>query len=99
MKQIIIHGQGEHHLNILKWQLDNIYKADTEFVPPKIPYRETITKIAQADYRHKKQSGGAGQFGEVHMVIEPYIEGAPDPTSYKVGEKVIKMNMRNIQVL
>jgi len=95
LKQIILSGQGEHHLNLVKWQLDNIYKVGTEFVPPKIPYRETITKIAQADYRHKKQSGGAGQFGEVHMVIEPYIEGAPDPTSFKTNGKEIKISVRN----
>ena len=76
LKQIIIHGQGEYHLNILKWHLDNIFKIETQFIAPKIPYRETITKSAQADYRHKKQSGGAGQFGEVHMIIEPYEEGS-----------------------
>ncbi len=95
LKQIIIHGQGEYHLNILKWHLDNVFKIETEFIAPKIPYRETITRISQADYRHKKQSGGAGQFGEVHLVIEPYIEGSPDPTSYNVGGKVIKINVRN----
>jgi elongation factor G len=83
LKQIIISGQGEHHLNILKWQLTNLNKLEVEFIPPRIPYRETITKIAQADYRHKKQSGGAGQFGEVHLVIEPHVEGAPDPVKYK----------------
>ncbi len=97
LKQIIIHGQGEHHLNILKWHLDNIFKIETVFMPPKIPYRETITKVAQASYRHKKQSGGAGQFGEVHLVIEPYKEGAPDPTVYKVNGKEIKVNVRDKQ--
>lgn len=95
LKQTIIHGQGEYHLNILKWHLDNIYKIPTEFLTPKIPYRETITKIAQAEYRHKKQSGGAGQFGEVHLVIEPYVEGAPDPTMYKVNGKEIKVSVRD----
>ncbi len=95
LKQIIIHGQGEHHLNILKWHLDNVYKLDTEFIAPKIPYRETITKIAQAYYRHKKQSGGAGQFGEVYMIIEPYIEGAPDPKMHKIEGKEIKLNIRD----
>ena len=64
LKQIILSGQGEYHLNILKWHLDNIFKIETAFIAPKIPYRETITKVAQSDYRHKKQSGGAGQFGE-----------------------------------
>ncbi|HYX06881.1 MAG TPA: elongation factor G, partial [Bacteroidales bacterium] len=95
LKQIIISGQGEYHLNILKWHLDNVFKIPTEFLAPKIPYRETITKTAQADYRHKKQSGGAGQFGEVHLVIEPYVEGVPDPTSYKVNGKEIKINVRD----
>lgn len=95
LKQTIIHGQGEYHLNIMKWHLDNIFKIPTEFLTPKIPYRETITKIAQAEYRHKKQSGGAGQFGEVHLVIEPYTEGAPDPTMYKVNGKEIKVSVRD----
>jgi len=95
LKQTILHGQGEYHLNILKWHLDNIFKIPTEFLTPKIQYRETITKIAQAEYRHKKQSGGAGQFGEVHLVIEPYIEGAPDPTMYKVNGKEIKVSVRD----
>ena len=94
LKQIILYGQGEHHLNILKWQLLNLYKIDVDFLPPRIPYRETITKIAQADYRHKKQSGGAGQFGEVHMVIEPHVEGAPDPVKYKVNGKEINVSVR-----
>jgi elongation factor G len=94
LKQIIVHGQGEYHLNIMKWHLDNIYKIPTIFNPPKIPYRETITKAAQADYRHKKQSGGAGQFGEVHMIIEPYVEGVPELTMQKVGGKEIKLSIR-----
>lgn len=99
LKQIILSGQGEYHLNILKWHLDNIFKLETEFIPPKIPYRETITKISQADYRHKKQSGGAGQFGEVHMVIEPYDENTPDPTIYKANGKEIKVSVRNKEEL
>ena len=94
LRQIIVYGQGEHHLNILKWQLLHLYKIDVDFLPPRIPYRETITKLAQADYRHKKQSGGAGQFGEVHMVIEPYIEGAPDPVKYKINGKEINVSVR-----
>jgi len=95
LKQIILSGQGEHHINILKWQLNNAYKLDIELYAPKIPYRETITKPAAADYRHKKQSGGAGQFGEVHLFIEPYMEGTPDPSKVKVDGKEINLNVRN----
>lgn len=95
LKQTIIQGQGEHHLNILKWTLNNIYKIEIEYFAPRIPYRETITKIAAADYRHKKQSGGAGQFGEVHLVIEPYYEGMPDPSKYKVDGKDVVVNVKN----
>jgi elongation factor G len=95
LKQIIVHGQGEYHLNIMKWHLDNIYKIPTNFNPPKIPYRETITKTAQADYRHKKQSGGAGQFGEVHMIIEPYEEGSKEATMQKIAGKEIKISVRD----
>ena len=94
LKQIILSGQGEHHLNIVKWHLDNIFKVESEFYPPKIPYRETITKAAQSDYRHKKQSGGAGQFGEVHMIIEPFTEDAPDPTMFKLNGKEYKISIR-----
>jgi len=95
LKQIIVHGQGEYHLNIMKWHLDNIYKIPTNFNAPKIPYRETITKSAQADYRHKKQSGGAGQFGEVHMIIEPYEDGSTETTMQKIGSKEIKISVRD----
>ncbi|MDO9340515.1 MAG: elongation factor G [Bacteroidales bacterium] len=95
LKQIIVHGQGEYHLNIMKWHLDNIYKIHTNFNPPKIPYRETITKSAQADYRHRKQSGGAGQFGEVHMIIEPYEEGSKEAAMQKIGGKEIKISVRD----
>jgi elongation factor G len=95
LKQIIIHGQGEYHLNIMKWHLDNIYKIPTNFSLPKIPYRETITKSAQADYRHRKQSGGAGQFGEVHMLIEPYEEGSTEVTMQKINGKDVKISVRD----
>ncbi|MCL2561521.1 MAG: elongation factor G [Rikenellaceae bacterium] len=94
LKQMIIQGQGEHHLNIVKWILGNVYKIDIEFYAPRISYRETITKVANADYRHKKQSGGAGQFGEVHLLIEPYTEGMPEPTKYKLGGKEIAVSLK-----
>lgn len=95
LKQIIVHGQGEYHLNIMKWHLDNIYKIHTSFNAPKIPYRETITKTAVADYRHRKQSGGAGQFGEVHMIIEPFEEGSKEATMQKINGKEIKIAVRD----
>ncbi len=95
LKQIIISGQGEYHLNILKWHLDNIFKIETNYLAPKIPYRETITKVAQADYRHKKQSGGSGQFGEVHMVIERYEEGSAPKPMMTINGKEIKMANRD----
>ena len=97
LKQTIIQGQGEHHLNILRSRILAENKIDFEYIAPKIPYRETITKVAQADYRHKKQSGGAGQFGEVHMIIEPYYEGMPEPKNYKVpgkGEMVVNVKTK-----
>ncbi|MDR0661195.1 MAG: elongation factor G [Prevotellaceae bacterium] len=94
LKQIIVSGQGEHHINILKWHLNNTNKLEIELFAPKIPYRETITKMAAADYRHKKQSGGAGQFGEVHLIIEPYIEGTSDPSKVKVDGKEFVLNIR-----
>ena len=95
LKQTIIQGQGEHHLNILRNRIAAESKVEMEFFAPKIPYRETITKVAQADYRHKKQSGGAGQFGEVHIVIEPYYEGIAEPSKYKVNGKDLTMNIKS----
>ena len=94
LRQIIVHGQGEFHLRTLKWRMENNEKINIEYVEPKIPYRETITKMARADYRHKKQAGGAGQFGEVHLIVEPYAEGMPDPTSFKINGQEFKMNIK-----
>jgi elongation factor G len=95
LRQTIVHGQGEFHLRTLKWRLENNEKLHVEFEEPKIPYRETITKKAKAEYRHKKQSGGAGQFGEVHLIVEPYAEGMPDPVSYNFGGQEFKMNIKS----
>lgn len=99
LKQTIIEGQGEHHLNILKWQLANANKLEIEFFEPRISYRETITKTSAASYRHKKQSGGAGQFGEVSLVIEPYYEGMPAPSKYKIDGKDMVFNVKNIETI
>ena len=94
LKQTILSGQGEHHINILKWQINNVSKLEIELFAPKIPYRETITKVAIADYRHKKQSGGAGQFGEVHLLIEPYYDGAPQNNKFKVDGQEMVLNVK-----
>ena len=87
LKQLIVEGQGELHLNIVKWHIETLDKIAIEYILPKIAYRETITKAAKAMYRHKKQSGGAGQFGEVHMMIQPYSENMPVPTDFPVRNK------------
>lgn len=97
LKQLIVSGQGEFHLKTLKWRLENNDKIQITYSEPKIPYRETITKSARADYRHKKQSGGAGQFGEVHLIVEPYYEGMAVPETYKFNGQEFKIQSRDIQ--
>lgn len=99
LKQILVHGQGEFHLRTLKWRLENNEKLAVQFMEPKIPYRETITKAARADYRHKKQSGGAGQFGEVHLIVEPYYEGMPTPEVYKFNGQEFKINVKSTETV
>ncbi len=99
LKQILVHGQGEFHLRTLKWRLENNEKLPVQFYEPKIPYRETITKAARADYRHKKQSGGAGQFGEVHLIVEPYYEGMPAPEVYKFNGQEFKVTVKGTETI
>lgn len=95
LRQTILSGQGEQHINLVKWRIKNEYKLDVELFAPKIPYRETITKDAPAQYRHKKQSGGAGQFGEVHLLVCPYIEGAPVRNKFKIDGKETVLNIKS----
>ena len=97
LKQTLVKGQGEFHLRTLKWRIENNDKLPVEYQEQRIPYRETITKAARADYRHKKQSGGSGQFGEVHLIVEPYTEGMPEPDTYKFGNQEFKLNVRDKQ--
>ena len=97
LRQTIVSGQGEFHLRTLKWRLENNDKMNIEFAEPKIPYRETITKSARADYRHKKQSGGSGQFGEVHLIVEPYEEGMPVKETYKFGNQEYRISVKDTQ--
>ena len=86
LRQIILGTQGELHLNTVKWFFENQYKLEVNFTAPNVPYRETITKASEAMYRHKKQTGGSGQFGEVHMMIEPYFDGMPNQTKYPIRD-------------
>jgi len=97
LRQLIVSGQGEFHLKTLKWRIENSDKLLIEYLEPKIPYRETITKQARADYRHKKQSGGAGQFGEVHLIVEPYQDGVSMPEIYKFNGQEFKIQARDVQ--
>ena len=99
LRQILVHGQGEFHLRTLKWRMENNEKIQIVFDEPKIPYRETITKAARADYRHKKQSGGAGQFGEVHLIVEPYVEGTPTQEVYRFGGQEFRINAKSEETI
>lgn len=97
LRQIVVYGQGEFHLRTMKWRLENNEKIQVKLEPTRIPYRETITKSARANYRHKKQSGGAGQFGEVSLIIEPFIEGQEIKPTYKFDGQEIKISVRGVE--
>lgn len=84
LKQTILHGQGQLHLDLIKYRIEKVNGILMEFEQPRIPYRETLTRMSESSYRHKKQSGGSGQFAEVHMRIEPYYEGMPNPEGLTV---------------
>ena len=95
LRQTILSGQGEQAINLVKWKLNNEFKQNVEFLAPKVPYRETITKVATAQYRHQKQSGGAGQFGEVHLLVCPYVEGEPAGNKFMIGGKETILNIKS----
>ena len=95
LRQTILCGMGEQHINLVKWRVNNEFKLQIELFAPKVPYRETITKIATAQYRHKKQSGGAGQFGEVHLLVCPYVEGQEAPKNFKIDGKDTVFNFKS----
>ena len=95
LRQTILSGMGEQHINYVKWRVNNEFKQNIELYAPKVPYRETITKIATAQYRHKKQSGGAGQFGEVHLLVCPYVEGQEAPKNFKIDGKDTVFNFKS----
>jgi len=90
LKQTILYGQGQLHLDIIKYRIEKVHNLHLQFERPKIPYRETITRMAEESYRHKKQSGGSGQFAEVHMRIEPFEEGMPDPAGLTVKNREVE---------
>ena len=95
LRQTILSGMGEQHINYVKWRVNNEFKLQIELYAPKVPYRETITKVATAQYRHKKQSGGAGQFGEVHLLVCPYVDGQEAPKNFKIDGKDTVFNFKS----
>ena len=99
LRQTILSGMGEQHINYVKWRVNNEFKLQIELYAPKVPYRETITKVATAQYRHKKQSGGAGQFGEVHLLVCPYVDGQEAPKNFKIDGKDTVFNFKSQEII
>lgn len=97
LRQTILNCNGEQHVNVVKWRLNNEFNLEVELFAPKVPYRETITKVATAQYRHKKQSGGAGQFGEVHLLVCP-AEG-PLNTRFVIDGKETQLNVKSQETI
>lgn len=87
LKQTLLHGQGQLHLDLIRYRIEKVNGIAMEFEKPKIPYRETITATAEESYRHKKQSGGSGQFAELSMRIDPWTEGMADPAGLNVRKR------------
>lgn len=90
LKQNILHGQGQLHLDLVKYRIEKLYGIHMEFIKPKIPFLETITRSADTSYRHKKQTGGSGQFAEVHIRVEPFHDDMPDPAGLTVRNREIE---------
>lgn len=86
-RQLILSCQGELHLATIDWTLKNIYGVEAIFENPKIAFRETIQRSSVANYRHKKQSGGSGQFAQVHMKIEPWTVNMDEPEGFNIRGK------------
>jgi elongation factor G len=92
-KELLIGCQGELHLSVIEWLLTNNFGVEVKFNKPKTPYRETIQRSSTANYRHKKQSGGAGQFAQVHIKIEPWYDGMPEPEGFNIrGKQLIELD-------
>ena len=91
LRQIVLQGQGEMHMQIAQYRLKNRFGIDVDFYKPRVAYRETIQANARSSYRHKKQTGGAGQFADISVMVEPLNGPFEPPTDISVrGEATIE---------